>query len=277
MWVRIPPWAPIKGNSMKFVIQDNLINADHLEQTRLAIQNYPHLFVGVIPFSHEITSNEPLEGVDYIPYGSTLMTNITKELGWKGLHFDLSQFNYEAATRNRSDMLNAGLVIDLSDAIEMLHKQPADEMWFVRPSEDLKQFSGQVMEAKECADWMEDAMKCESSGSYKLDADTRIVLARPQNIFAEWRWFVVGGKVVSGSMYRRVGQLYKSRELDDKAIREAQTIADEWLPDPCCVMDLALTEDGVKVIEFNCINSSGFYDNDIAAVFKSLYEYHVGE
>lgn len=262
---------------MKFVIQYNMMGEQQLSKIRSSVERFPHVFVGMIPFSHEMTANEPLEGVDFIPYGSTLMTTVTKELGWKGLHFDLSTFNYIASANSRADMLNSDsndYVFQIMDALTFLKQRPEKEVWFIRPSEDLKQFSGQVIEAKECYDWLLDAMLCESSGSYKLDPWTVVVLAQPKNIQAEWRWFVVGGKVVSGSMYRREGQMFQKRETDEATIREAQQFADGWLPDPCCVMDLALVDNEVKVVEFNCINSSGFYDNDVDAIFKALYDYH---
>lgn len=91
---------------MKFMIQHNLMNPEQLAATNAAVEHIPHEFVGVIPFSHEITSNEPIVGQDYIPYGSTLLTNLALDLGWKGLHFSLETFNYQAASDNRSDMLN---------------------------------------------------------------------------------------------------------------------------------------------------------------------------
>lgn len=263
---------------MKFIIQHNLMNADQLEVTRQAVQPFPHEFVGLIPFSHEITSNEPLVGWDYIPYGSTLMTTIVdRDLKWKGLFFDLNTFNYLTALHHRPDMLNHG-VIRLDTAIQVLTavcKTNPGLLYFTRPSHDLKQFSGQVIEAQECLGWFKSMMECETSGSYKLEASTDVVLCPPQNIQAEWRWFVVGGKVVSGSLYRSHGQLRKERVTDAAMITEAQAIADVWLPSPCCVMDLALVNDELKVIEFNCINSSGWYDNDVTAIFKALYEYTV--
>lgn len=249
------------------------MNEEQLLAVKQAVSPYPHEFVGVIPFSHEITSEKPLEGLDYIPYGSTLLTNLAYEKGWKGLHFDLNTFNYKAALWNRIDMLN-GNVMTLREAINMLEYAPEGKMWFVRPSEDLKQFSGQVIESVECYHWFNDMLECETSGSYKLEPATPVVICEPQPIAAEWRWFIVGGKVVSGSQYRIHNQLRKERVTCQKMIAEAQTFADKWLPDPCCVMDLALVHGELKVIEFNTINSSGFYDNDIPAIFKALWEYH---
>lgn len=262
---------------MKFLIQHNLMNSKQLEEIRKAVEPYPTVYVGLIPFSHEITCDEDISGVDYIPYGSTLLTSLGYETyKWTGLHFDLNTFNYQASLDNRDDMLNSN-VIRLDDAIDFLCNVAAiypKKLFFTRPSEDLKQFSGQVIETKECHDWFKSMLECETSGSYKLDADTMIVLCEPQNILSEFRWFIVGGKVISGSMYRAHGQLNSQRCTEQSLIDEAQSFADKWLPDPCCVMDLALTEDGVKVIEFNTINSSGLYDNDIPAVFKALWEYH---
>jgi hypothetical protein len=259
---------------MEFVIQQNLINEDQLMLIKNAVKTIPHKFVSLIPFTHEIISDNELTGTDFIPYGSTLLTTVCKELGWKGLHFDLSTFNYQAAVEHRRDMLNDEHIFTVSEAIKFLSDEEQHEQWFIRPSEDLKQFSGQVIEAKECVDWLTDAVSCNSSGTYNVTEDMMVVLAKPKLILAEWRWFVIDGKIIDGSMYRIRGKLVKHHETDVELIQEAQELADKWLPDPCCVMDLALVNDELKVIEFNCINSSGMYGHDIKVIFKALYKYH---
>lgn len=103
---------------MKFAIQHNLMNGLQLKEVAEAVKNYPHVFVGMIPFSREITSNEPIEGVEYIPYGSTLLTNVASDLNWSGLHFDLSKMNYRTFLENRNDMLNDN-VMRVRDARNM--------------------------------------------------------------------------------------------------------------------------------------------------------------
>jgi hypothetical protein len=90
----------------------------------------------------------------------------------------------------------------------------------------------------------------------------------------EYRWFIVGGKIISGSIYRKNDALYKERVIDSNTILTAQKLADMWLPHECCVMDTALIGTELKVVEFNCINCSGFFDHDISAVFKALWDYH---
>jgi hypothetical protein len=85
----------------------------------------------------------------------------------------------------------------------------------------------------------------------------------------------VDGEVVSGSFYRIDGQLKSERILDGDFMSPAQEFAEGWLPHQCCVMDLAhMPYYETKILEFNCINGSGFYDHDIGKVINQLYEYH---
>jgi hypothetical protein len=256
---------------MKFLVQFNLIHEIGLAQVREAISSYPHQYVSVIPFSNEIISDDPVEGTDYLAYGSTLFIKLGHERGWKGVYFDYENFNYETAVKHRTDMLNDDVILSAIDVISFLEESTADT-WFIRPALDLKHFNGQVIDRKECITWLKDAMQCASSGSYQISDDLKIVLAVPKNIQAEWRWFIVNGKIVSGAMYRCRGQLVKIRELDKEVIDEAQKLADGWLPHRNCVMDTALVDDKLSVIEFNCINGSGFYGHDVGIIFKELYQ-----
>lgn len=243
-----------------------------LRDIKNALTDLPHEFISVIPFSREITANVPIEGVDYIPYGSTLLTTLAHDLKWKGCHFDLERFNYVNYLNNRDDMLNGGYY-RIDEAIKYLERCE-DRQFFIRPSLDLKQFAGTCMNADEAAVWLKNAMTCDSTSMKQLTEDTILVVSEPKKILAEWRWFIVGGDVIDGSMYRSHGQLIKRHETDFDVINEAQSFADKWLPDENCVMDLALTPDGVFVIEFNCLNSSGFYNHDIKKIFTALYKYH---
>lgn len=259
---------------MKFLVQYNLMNSVQLELTRTAVAPFPHEFVGCIPFTHEVTSTVPIVGTDYIPYGSTLFTNIAMEKKWSGLCFDLSQFNYKTASANRKDMLNSdGTILPAAALVKLLDNVSPIVEYFTRPSEDLKHYSGGVMTVAELSDMLTSMMAAVGGGSYYLNPQTDILISEPKKIDAEWRWFIVDGKIVSGAMYRAHGQLRKAIELDPIVIKEAQEKADVWLPHPCCVMDTALVNDKLYVVEFNCINSSGFYGHDVNLIFSELWKY----
>ncbi len=257
---------------MKFIIQYNLINEQQLLKIKDAVDEHPHEYVSVLPFSHEIKSDNVLDGVDYIPYGSTLFVKLAKELNWKGLYFDRNKFNYSEALKNRDDMLNEN-VITAENAIKLLKEKPENSEWFIRPSHDLKQFSGMTMTAKQIAEWLEQAILIDSSTNEKVELNTDVVVSKNKYIKAEWRWFIVNRKVISGSMYRCKGQVSKEKVIEKTIIDEAQKLAEKWLPHENCVMDLALVENDLRVIEFNGINASGFYDHNVKDVFNALWNY----
>lgn len=262
---------------MDFIIQHNMLSNDILLPLLEAVKGLPHQFVGLIPFSREITSNQPIMGLDHIPYGSTSFVETTYELGWKGLSFDKKYFSYNTACHARSDMLNEGRILPAVEMVDYLRSLDPEDSIFMRPDPDLKQFSGSVYIIKEALDFLIDAMACTSSGSYKIEPDFLIVASQPKEILGEWRWFVVNGKVIDGSSYRLNGRLGKIHVEGGSFHNNAQELADKWLPSPCCVMDIALLPDsGFKVIEFNCINGSGFYNHDMKKIMKAWWDYHNG-
>lgn len=260
---------------MKFLIQENSMNREQLYSIHEAVKDFPFGFVKVLPFDDKITSDFPIEGKDWIPYGSTSFTNISAEKGFKGLHYDLSKMNYSECVKNRDDMLNEGFIGTIEQALIYLEDNFPDDLFFVRPSEDTKQFAGYVDNVKNIIRHLEYMVECQSEGTYSMSKDDMIVLSEPRIIQMEWRYFIIGGKIIDGSIYRSRGNLYKEHETDRDVLEEAQSLADRWLPDQCCVMDVALVDDELKVIEFNCINSSGFYDHDVDKIFKEWYEYEV--
>lgn len=258
---------------MKLLIQDNLISKKNLNCVLNGVKGLPHVKVSVTPFAQELSPDWPLESKEWIPYGSTSLTVMGFEQKWKGCYFDPAIFNYQMSVNNRDDMLNDEIICTVNSAIEFFKNQDPKSMWFIRPSEDLKQFSGGTSNAQEAWEWLQDAKNCASSGSYMLPGNTYIVIAEPKEISREWRWFIVNGEVISGSQYLKNGQLKPERVTNKEMVKEAQNFADKWLPHPCCTMDLALTKDGISVIEFNCINSSGFYDHDVVSIIHSLYRF----
>lgn len=264
---------------MKFLLQDNLINAHHREQFKEALiqNNIPFQAVGMIPFTHDFLEGQTVDGVDWIPYGSTNMTTLALDLGFKGLAFNPELFRVDVCDRHRDDMLNSDAkVLSVEQAAYWLGSiHYRDQDWFIRPNDDLKAFSGTVMQGSEISDWFKDAMNTpDDSGSYHLGANRLVVVSKPKNIEAEWRWFVVGGKVIDGSLYRNRGRLKKSHVEDPNLIQQAQEFANGWLPHENVCMDLAMVDDIMKIVEFNTINSSGFYDNDVNKIVCALWEYY---
>lgn len=257
-----------------WVVQANLLSKERQQDVAWALQelDIPYVGVNVIPFSDdmEFLFDEP-KGRGIIPYGSTSLIRHAQRYNWSGLFFPKSNFRVEVWNQHRDDMLNSDAeIMTVEEAsTRFIHLLDDRELWFIRPVEDLKAFSGTVTTAGEISRWMTSI----DVGNFQIEKSTVVAISQPKEILAEWRWFVVGGKIVDGSMYHHRGQFYKKHETDNATIHEAQTFADKWLPHETCVMDIALTNYGPQVIEFNCLNGSGFYDHDIKKIAKAVTEY----
>ncbi|NHZ62884.1 DUF4343 domain-containing protein [Massilia sp. CCM 8694] len=123
---------------------------------------------------------------------------------------------------------------------------------FIRPAEDNKAFDGMLMDTEMLADWRRDPARARL---HKM----QVIVSPVKAIYCEYRLFIVKRKVVSASVYRIGGRAELSPTVEDDVLDYARAIIERWTPADSFVMDVGLTQDGLKVIEFNNINSSGFY------------------
>lgn len=260
-----------------WVIQTNLLNDTQVNAIWYAAieagcEVHPAI---VIPFQDELGNESEIPEMDgtVIPYGSCKLTKLSKKRGWNGNCYDENTFDVQVWNACRHDMLNSDAeIMRVKDTVKFFESDTtADEedYWFIRPVKDLKEFSGTVAQVADIKNWM-----CSpKSGNFSFGDDTLIMLSPTKKIYSESRFFVVGGKVVDGSYYRMGGRLMSHHITQPELYALAQEIADKWLPHECCVMDLADTDQGVKVIEFNTINSSGFYDHDVKKIVNAMTEW----
>lgn len=260
-----------------WVLQINLIDQKQVSEIASAVLRDGAKVIGVnvIPFQDHVDMDELPVTKNVFPYGSTKLSKLVAgDRNWNGICFN-DNFSAIEWNKNRDDMLNAECIIcAVKDVTTIFEGVDESETRFIRPVHDLKVFAGAVTTVREIKNWM----KSTDSGNFSFTEDTLVSIAHPQNIEAEWRWFVVNGQVIDGSMYRAFGTRNLLHIDNLRMVSEAQTIADKWLPHPTCVMDLALLDDGsMKVIEFNCINSSGFYDHDIPKIVKAINDSFTSE
>lgn len=252
-----------------WVVQSNKIKTNQTLPLIEALRRLEEPFVDVAIDTESglMVPPDPALGKNLIPYGSTHLVKVAQSEGWQQLYFDSEAFRVDAWLRNHSAMLNADAqVMTLTEAKEIASTLP---QWFIRPLHDLKEFTGHVITGADLASWgaQIEVGNCGISGS------CLVALSEPKVIQMEWRYFVVGGRIVTGSAYRFKGQSHRKRELDAGVLAEAQALADVWLPHPCCCMDVALCGGLVQVVEFNVLNASGFYDHDIDAFVRGVSEY----
>lgn len=173
-------------NDVQWVVQSNLnsVGADLIEKAcrELDIKYTP---VQIIPFSDTLPDYD--KSIPAIFYGSTTMMRLVRGEG--GLFLN-DNFTMEKYFENWSKcVLNSGAVIrTLYDAIHHSAFIPLEGDVFIRPNDDSKCFSGQIINLKVMADWLE---KVQQSDSEELTMDTRVIISSPKQIEEEWRLWII--------------------------------------------------------------------------------------
>jgi hypothetical protein len=248
-----------------WVVQAGLSSSPSMAALKRAVAEVdrPLVEVRVTPFSDampDIPGDVPLP---IVIYGmNTMIRNTSRHPKWKcGLFFHQAAFAPIAYTRILGDrMLNADAELLTCEQLAESGFDDA-ETFFLRPNDDSKSFSGQVMVFGDYRRWYdtwEDDMD--------LKPDTYVLVSSLKTIIAEYRLFVLDGKVIASSQYLPEARRFVAPEVIDFAGQ----VASRYSPADAFVCDIAATRDGLKVIEFNCINGSGFYQADVLAIVRSL-------
>jgi ATP-grasp domain, R2K clade family 3 len=144
-------------------------------------------------------------------------------------------------------------------------KPPAVNL-FIRPDGVTKTFAGMVVAGSQ---WGREVERIDAMSG--VGDQTWVFMAKPQEIIAEYRFFIVACGVVAGSQYRRNGVL----DIRIDTSGPAQSLADQvaaaaWQPDNCYVVDVADTPTGPKIIEFNSLSCAGLYACDQEAIIHAV-------
>jgi hypothetical protein len=138
---------------------------------------------------------------------------------------------------------------------------PPEGSFFIRPDEDSKAFSGEVMDKDGFEDFRQRII--DIKGWTTCSPDTLVMVAPLKTIWSEYRCYVIDGKVRTSSRYKTGQTVAYSRDVGSFITDYANARVEEWNPRIAFVLDVAHTPDGLKVIETNAVSSSGFYDIDM--------------
>ena len=216
---------------------------------------------------------------DIMAFGATSLTRIVKARGWYPGTYMNENFTYEkwSGGFGLDNILNPDSIVQrLGDYFDLSGFE-GDNV-FVRPVLDSKTFNGEVKSKYDFKDWqqsikfMEEFMTDELVDIPMLNKDTVIAVAAAKKIYSEYRLFIVNNQVVTASMYQLGGELVTTADIDNRVLWFVAGMIQSWVPAAAYVMDIADTPDGLKVIEINNINSSGFYAADPQKIIMAIEE-----
>ncbi len=205
---------------------------------------------------------EPSDTKNIFVLGSYRLSRMATERGFSPGSFSNEHFNYASWTHHwtKEHMLNG----------EYLKQKVTDiqipEHWdavFARPLEDDKLITGGLFKK-------EDLLMALETKITEAHQNKYLIISEKKTILAEYRFFVIDGEVVTGSLYKIRGQLITSDAIDQEALTFAEQMVNNWAPSKAFVIDIALTDKGPKIIEVNNISSAGLYKSDVSLIVEKM-------
>lgn len=206
-------------------------------------------------------------------YGSLeFAREVQRKAKWiPGVYCDFDKFKCSYYYPRTNNLLNEHHCFmpygELVSKKEWLYEQFGNsDCIFVRPDSGAKSFTGQVLYKD---DFDKDVTRL---GFYDVQPEEMCVIAEPQNIHSEYRFFVVDGAVIAGSMYKWGGALHTSVvEPNTPQWEAAQRLCVGITLERAFAIDIALMNDLshindrgqftlYKILELNSFSCSGMYD-----------------
>lgn len=249
---------------MFWVVQNDVFNEERYAEviSTLEAGGIPYTTVKVIPFSHEMIPHPEVDGPVAV-IGSWALVKRAHKLGWGPGVFFTENIRYEVyAEKFGEHMLNHGASVQKFGDVFLT------ETSFIRPVDDGKAFAGMVITPLLFEEWRRKV--CAIEGYKTVNDDTVVVVAPVKEIYSEYRFFIVDNKIASASRYKLNDRLSPSEDVPEVLTRAAEELIMIWQPAKAFVMDLALTDEGVKIVEFNTINCSGWYHANVSKIIQAI-------
>lgn len=219
--------------------------------------------IKIIPFDDNLAHVETGDEAVVVYGTTTLIKNASKN--WKpGSFFNVENFKCSTWLKAYGDHCfnSDNRICKLKDLLT-----DCPDECFIRPNNDLKDFSGVIVKKENLMDQIANIQK----GGFLFDDNLEVLIAPIKHIQKEWRFFIIDGKVVTGSQYKLKSMVILDSKIEQRVIDFAQSMANIWSPEKAFVMDICLNnQDELKVLELNCFNGSGTYLCDIPKIIQAI-------
>ena len=255
---------------MYFLVQANVyLDPDHYKIfDALEELNIDYDVINIPPTAEKIDFETDRE--DVFVYGSVTIARLAKQnKDWFPGSFYGGNHQYEIYSKYYGEnLLNDN--VSVHPISEQLNWKK-DEIKFIKPYNEAKIFTGKVFTETEWKDFVFEALKSENN---RINRDSLIQFSEVKQTIKEARLWIVGRQIIDGGYYK----FNDNAPFEEKVSEDGLGFANEMIRllnlEEAFVMDICLTEEGWKIVEINCINSSGFYPNtNVKSVIKALNIY----
>jgi hypothetical protein len=268
---------------MHYIVQENIFREHHYDLLFAAMDrlDLPYTIVRIFPFVDKVVDLKDIPdhafNVDDIPefvpptknvfvFGAIKLAEICAKKGWNPGSLMNTNHDFEVYSKHyKENLLNYdSIIVKLGD--ELIWNK--GEVKFIRPTQDTKSFTGKVFNIYEWLEMVEHNLN--NFRSARFNENTPIQVSTPKHIHKEIRFWVVDGKVITGSQYQLNGQFTLDDLIEPDAIEFAQRMVDIFQLAEAFVIDVCLTDNGWKIVECGCINCAGFYKSDLQKMIMAV-------
>ncbi|AZA92401.1 Uncharacterised protein [Chryseobacterium nakagawai] len=255
---------------MYFLIQSNIYSdPDHYKIfDALEELNIEYKAINIQPTADKVDFETDRK--DIFVYGSVTIARLAKKKSdWYPGSFYGGSHLYEIYSQYYGENLLNDKISVHTISEELLWEK--DEEKFIKPYHEAKIFTGKVFTESEWKDFVFERLENQSN---RITADSLIQVSKAKQTLKEARLWIVGGQIVDSGYYK----LNDNVPFEENVSRDGLGFAKEMIQlfnlAEAFVMDICLTDEGWKIVEINCINSSGFYPNtNVKSVIKALNIY----
>ena len=229
----------------------------------------PHSFHGLGDDWKLVPEANPAGNV--IVIGAYAIRHEARQKGWLPGVLEV-EHDHLAYVRNWGDaMLNAAAAVWRFGDVPL---SSLPDRFFCRPAEDNKLWKAGPTRRDEFLEWHVQVTKlwADPEVESSIQPDTRIVIGPLREIAEEHRFWVVDGRVVTNSLYKRGPRVTYESHSDPQVVAFAERLAAHpWQPQRAYALDISVgpTRD-LHVIEVNNLGSAGLYAADIQKLVAAI-------
>lgn len=255
---------------MHFLIQANVCLDPYHYKIFDALEelNIDYDVINIPPTAEQIDFK--IDRKDVFVYGSVTIARLAKQnRDWIPGSFYGGNHLYEVYSKYYGEnLLNYNVSVHtISEQLDW----GKGEVKFIKPYKEAKIFTGKVFTEPEWKDFVFEALESQSN---RINEDSLVQVSEAKRMIKEARLWIVGGQIIDGGYYK----FNDNAAFEEKISEDGLSFANEMIRlfnlEEAFVMDICLADEGWKIVEINCINSSGFYPNtNVKSLIKALNIY----
>ncbi|MBB4807930.1 hypothetical protein HNP38_003246 [Chryseobacterium defluvii] len=255
---------------MYFLIQANIyLDPDHYKIfDALEELNIAYDVINIPPNAKEIDFETDRK--DIFVYGSVTIARLAKQNSeWYPGSFYGGNHLYEVYSKYYGENLLNHKISVHTIKEEFTWKE--DEVKFIKPYKEAKIFTGKAFVEAEWKDFVFEAL---NNPDNRITGNSLIQVSEAKYTVKEARLWIVGGQIIDGGYYKFNDNAPFEEKVSEDGLAFARKMIDLFNLETAFVMDICLTDEGWKIVEINCINSSGFYPNtNVKSIIRALNIY----